>query len=133
MKVLLTNKIGQNLIIEFALINKKWHPVAVGGIGDHVHILAQAGVKNSLAEIVASVKAGSSKFMKKKFVEEFAWQGGYGVFSVDAKTVYAVKDYILRQEQHHASKDSKYEFRQLLQRGGVCYADLVCTKRKALR
>ena len=110
------------------LTKKEWYPIAIGGIEDHMHILVQANLKEHIADIVASVKASSSRFMRKNFDADFAWQGGYGVFSVDSKMLDVISNYILKQEQHHKTKNVKSEFRLLLQRGHVSYADIARVK-----
>jgi hypothetical protein len=52
-------------------------------------------------------------------LEHFAWQEGYGGFTVSKSTVPAVQDYIARQKEHHQSLDFRTEFLQLLRRHGV--------------
>jgi len=49
----------------------------------------------------------------------FAWQGGYGAFSVSASMVDQVKKYIQNQEVHHQRVSFKDEFRELCRRHGL--------------
>ncbi|HLP84839.1 MAG TPA: IS200/IS605 family transposase [Phycisphaerales bacterium] len=91
-----------------------------GGMPDHVHLLVRAGTDKSIAELVREVKARSSRWMHDEIGRtDFAWQKGYGVFSVSMSQVDAVKRYIQQQRQHHASQDFGTELRELLRRHGV--------------
>ncbi len=47
---------------------------------------------------------------------DFAWQGGYGAFSVSQSDVARVVEFIRRQEEHHRRFDFKSELRTLLER-----------------
>ncbi len=71
--------------------------------------------------MVKEVKGGSSLWLKKQSsgLADFAWQNGYGVFSIGASQVPTVKRYILNQEEHHRRITFQDEFRQLLKRYGV--------------
>ena len=51
--------------------------------------------------------------------QPFAWQRGFGAFSVSESNVEAVRRYIQNQEAHHAKLSFKDEFRQLLVRHGI--------------
>jgi putative transposase len=57
----------------------------------------------------------TSKWMGK----EFAWQKGYGAFSVSASNVPAVVRYIENQEKHHRKMTFEQEFVALLRKHGV--------------
>ena len=59
--------------------------------------------------------------MKERFGKPFAWQKGFGVFSVSRSGVDAVAKYIRDQEIHHAKFDFRTEFVLLLERNGVDY------------
>ena len=90
--------------------------IAVGGIADHVHILAALGRQTCIADLVRDLKANSSAWIHKEFSEhaQFAWQAGYGAFAVSKSNVEAVKGYIARQEEHHAKQSFQNEFREFL-------------------
>jgi putative transposase len=100
----------------------------VGGVEDHVHILARFGRTISQAEWVKEMKRTSSLWIKERDprvikerdprVSEFAWQAGYGVFSVNAAGVASVSEYIRRQEEHHHAAAFQDEFRTMLQQHG---------------
>src|SRR5579863_6459393 len=82
----------------------------VNGTADHVHMLLRIRPAQSAAEIVRVVKANSSKWVRGKWSPDFAWQTGYGVFSVSESNVTAVKKYIAEQEEHHKKHSFQEEF-----------------------
>ncbi len=98
-------------------------PIAVGGTADHVHILFAMRTEPSLAAMINKVKSNSSKWMHETFPEKskFAWQNGYGVFSVSASNVDEVNAYVANQEAHHRKRTFQEEFLAFLKRHGVEY------------
>lgn len=56
---------------------------AIGGMDDHIHLLLQIPPVLSLAKAVNVIKANSSRWMND-LGRQFAWQQGYGAFSVSA-------------------------------------------------
>ena len=96
--------------------------ITVGGVADHVHILFRLSKNLSLADTVKHIKIESSKRMKDEFgCRDFAWQGGYGGFSVGASQIEAVSEYIREQPKHHAKNTFQEEFRKLLERYKVTF------------
>ena len=93
--------------------------VKVGGVVDHVHLLFGLARIITLSKVVEEVKKGSSKWLKTQGVPAFAWQAGYGAFSVSASQVDAVSHYIESQEEHHQRTTFQEDFRQFCRRYGV--------------
>jgi len=100
------------------LSNLGCQPVVVGGVEDHVHLLCALSRTCEAAEMVKEVKRGSSLWLKTKTSElqEFSWQSGYGIFSIGFSQIESVRDYIVRQEEHHRKLSFQDEFRELLRR-----------------
>ena len=94
-------------------------PIQIGGVEDHVHILFVLPRTTTVAQIVESTKTSSSKWAKSNGVPGFAWQSGYGVFSITPSQREAVVEYIQSQEGHHRNHDFQDEFRALLEEAGV--------------
>ena len=96
-------------------------PIQIGGMPDHVHLLVTLRQQPALADVLREIKAGSSGWIHDTFPElsEFAWQVGYGAFSVSHSGVPAVKDYIVDQPRHHKKLTFKDEFRFLLTKHGI--------------
>jgi putative transposase len=88
---------------------------------DHIHILCTLPRTITMADLVSKIKTSSSKWMKNQGIDNFYWQDGYGIFSVSASKVAAVRKYIINQPQHHKEIDYKDEFRQFLKVNGIEY------------
>jgi putative transposase len=100
--------------------NLRGNPIAIGGMDDHVHILAEMPATIDIAKAVNALKVNSSRWMKQ-YAPKFAWQRGYAAFSVSASNVAAVKQYVLTQPEHHKRRDFKAEYIALLKKHGVKY------------
>ena len=76
----------------------------IGGVEDHVHLLLRLTPSHRLADFVRVLKANSSKWINEESLtsERFAWQDGYGVFTVSESQIETVRRYLQRQEEHHA-------------------------------
>ena len=94
-------------------------PIEIGGIEDHVHILSTLSRTASISEIIKEVKRGSSLWVKEQdaTLGPFAWQSGYGAFSIGFSQVEAVRLYIRNQAEHHRRYSFQDEFRRML----ACY------------
>jgi putative transposase len=97
-------------------------PESIGGTSDHVHLLTGLRATACLADVVRDVKAVSSRWVHEEIGERaFAWQEGYGAFTVSASQREQVREYIARQEEHHRKRTFQEEYLELLQRSGVEY------------
>ena len=76
-----------------------------------------------MAEAVRKWKSISSKWVHETFPEDqdFAWQSGYGAFSVSRSNVHEVAGYIERQVEHHRKVTFEEEFVAFLNRHGIEY------------
>jgi putative transposase len=77
--------------------------IEIGGMADHVHILAKFKPAISVSEMLAKIKANSSKWMNdhKMKMRKFAWQEGFAAFAVSESQAPAVVGYIRNQKVHH--------------------------------
>jgi REP element-mobilizing transposase RayT len=101
----------------------KMKALAIGGTADHLHALLSLPGMMSFAKAVQLIKGGSSKWIHDTFTSQkkFAWQEGYGAFSVSASQAPKTIAYINNQKEHHRRKTFEEEFIELLQRHGVEY------------
>ena len=76
-----------------------------------------------MCDLLEEVKRSSSKWIKTKGEEynAFAWQNGYGVFSIGESGVASVTRYIANQKEHHRERSFQEEYRAILKRYGVEY------------
>jgi len=95
--------------------------LGVGGMKDHVHVLAKLRPDKALSDVLRDLKANASGWLHEIFPEmkDFVWQNGYGAFTVSASQVEKVQSYIARQEEHHQRHTFKDEFIQLLKANGI--------------
>lgn len=95
----------------------------IGGVHDHVHLLAKLKAETSVAEMVRQIKSNSSKWMNEETegVGRFEWQTGYAAFSVSESRVPAIRKYIQGQEQHHERVSFRDELVTLLEKHGIEY------------
>lgn len=95
---------------------------AVGGTADHIHVFAGLRATHCLADVMREIKSESSGWIHKQLrLAGFAWQEGYGAFTVSASHIEAVRKYVLRQEEHHRTRSFQEEYVAMLQRGLVEY------------
>lgn len=92
-----------------------------GGWIDHVHIVCGLSRTIAIAELIQSIKSETSKWAKTRSpdLHDFAWQRGYGAFSVSQSNLESVIDYVDRQAEHHQRYTFQEEFRELCRRHGV--------------
>jgi REP element-mobilizing transposase RayT len=97
--------------------------LAAGGMPDHVHLLVSLGREWSVSVLLREVKAGTSRWIHEALphLSAFAWQTGYGAFSVSVSNLEAVKQYIGDQKRHHQSMTYQDEFRALLSKHGISW------------
>lgn len=102
--------------IDGIIVNNKAMVIQIGGIHNHLHILCTLPRTISTASFVEDIKKCSSKWIKTldPYYSNFAWQGGYGIFSVSESQVSKVKNYILNQKQHHKVRTFEDEYVSLL-------------------
>ena len=77
----------------------------------------------SFAKAVQLIKGGSSKWVHDTFGQhrKFAWQEGYGAFSVSSSQAEKTIAYIRKQKEHHRKRSFQDEFVELLDKQGSAY------------
>lgn len=95
--------------------------LAVNTTEDHVHLLVRLRQDKAVSDVLRGLKASSSGWIHKTFAElpEFAWQSGYGAFTVSESQVGKVRQYIANQAEHHRTVSFKEEFIALLKAHGI--------------
>ncbi len=97
--------------------------LAAGGVDDHVHLLVSFPSTISVAKGMQLIKGGSSKWVHETFPGHkfFAWQEGYGAFSIGVSDVERTTEYINHQPEHHGKMDFKTEFLAFLKKNEMEY------------
>ena len=101
----------------------KMKALAIGGVEDHVHVLLSIPSTLSIAKSVQLLKGNSSKWIHETFPKQraFAWQEGYGAFSIAVSGVEDTLRYIQSQKEHHQRHSFKDELIVFLE-DGIEYA-----------
>ena len=103
--------------------NKKATKLEIGGTADHLHLLIQLHQENAVADLVRDIKANSSAWIHEQFpaMRDFAWQAGYGAFTVSHSMRDVVERYVRNQEEHHRKRTFQEEFLEFLRRHEIAY------------
>ena len=88
---------------------------SVGGYDDHAHLLVGLSRTITIAKLVENVKTETSKWAKRHADGSslFAWQSGYGGFSVSHSVISTVDQCIRNQIEHHAKMAFQDEYRRI--------------------
>ena len=104
---------------------KKGVLLEIGGIEDHVHLMAGLPPTIAVSEMLRFVKSNSSKWINdladNQAKNRFAWQPGFGAFSVSFSQQPVVSKYIQHQRQHHQKRTFKEEFLEILRSHQIDY------------
>ena len=95
--------------------------IEINSVGDHLHLLFAQSRSHPLAKIVEQIKSSSSGWIKGRHPSyaAFAWQSGYGAFSVSPTHVVLVREYIRKQTEHHCRVSFQDEYRRVCLKNGV--------------
>jgi len=95
----------------------------VGGTSDHIHIACTLPRTLTMAKLIEEIKKPASIWIKQQASGSplFAWQAGYGIFSLGQSQLPALLKYIDSQEEHHRTKSFKEELLEFLEKYGVEY------------
>ena len=89
--------------------------IEIGGVSDHVHLLAGLKPTHCVADVLRSIKKASSEWARHEMgVSAFHWQDGYSAFTVGRKGVDELSRYIANQAEHHQKKTIEKEYREFL-------------------
>ncbi len=88
----------------------------IGGMDDHMHLLVGLHPTMAVSVFAQKVKANSSRFINENgwALGKFAWQDGFGAFSVSQSGLAQVRDYIKNQANHHQQRSFLGEYEELL-------------------
>ena len=102
--------------------NMKGQALTVNGPSDHVHLLVWLPPTVAIAEALRILKSNSSRWVNEsRGHHDFAWQAGYGAFSVSQSNVSAVMRYIQEQEKRHRHMSFQEELIAFLKKHHIAY------------
>ncbi|MBX3473141.1 MAG: IS200/IS605 family transposase [Planctomycetes bacterium] len=93
-----------------------------GGIADHVHLLIRVPPKHAPSDVIRDIKANSSRWIREKWPKVgFAWQDGYGLFTVSMSLIAKTKEYIEKQAEHHRKMTFLDELKRYLKNHEISF------------
>ena len=95
--------------------------ILINSVDDHMHVLLRLSKSHAICDVVQEIKTSTSKWLKTKggILTKFAWQNGYGAFSVSSSQLDSVRGYVANQDEHHQTVTFQDEFRGFLTRHGI--------------
>ena len=89
-----------------------WECYRVGGVADHVHLALRQPRTDNQSDFIGHLKRNSTKWIQRKgkAYAPFAWQRGYGAFSIGYSQLPALVEYVRKQEEHHRVKTFHEEY-----------------------
>lgn len=99
--------------------------LSINGTSDHVHTLVRMPADQSVADIARLIKTNSSRWVHERWPEhgEFAWQTGYGAFTVSESSADTVQNYISSQREHHKKRSFQEEFLSFLRKNKIAVGE----------
>ena len=94
-------------------------PMAIGGVGDHIHAVIQiCDATFDFARLVRELKTSSNRWLKERGIiyHKFAWRRGYGLFTVSHDKLNSAIEYVRNQPAHHRSKTARDEYLDFLRK-----------------
>lgn len=88
----------------------------IGGVSNHLHLLIELSNLDHFTALIRNAKSSSSQWVKQEFpdCQAFAWQDGYGSFSVSYSQLVRTRAYIKKQKQYHQNHAFEEEYIKLL-------------------
>ena len=80
-----------------------FHPYAVGGVEDHIHIALSIPPTIPVSEAIGRIKNLATREIRNTIpsFNDFEWQVGYGAFTFSQRNLEGVVRYIREQRVHH--------------------------------
>ncbi len=103
--------------------NERGSLIEIGGTSDHVHLIVKLKTEMILSDLLRHIKGGSSKWLNERLGNQsrFAWQDGYGAFTVSESQLGKLIEYVRNQEEHHRIKTFQEEYLDFLKHNAIEY------------
>jgi REP element-mobilizing transposase RayT len=95
--------------------------VNVGGTEDHVHVVCFMTKHHLPTEVIRTAKCVTSRRIKEMSpdLKDFAWQKGYGIFSVGPADFDTAVAYVRNQQEHHREMTFREEFMRFVRKYNI--------------
>ena len=122
---LITSKFETELYKYITVIirNEGHKLLAINGMPDHIHLLVNMKLFESISKLAQTIKASSTRWInfESKLKGKFNWQSGFAAFSYSKSQIDNVIKYIIIQKEHHRAKPFKEEYLNLLNKFEIDY------------
>lgn len=101
---------------------KKCKLIRIGGMPDHIHMLVAIRPDIAVSDFMQVLKTETSKWLKTqkdKFPNFRGWGNGYAAFTYCERDKEMIRNYIIKQKEHHKVKSFKDEYEVLLSEWGI--------------
>lgn len=100
-------------------------PMLINSMPDHIHILMGAKPTVSLSDLIREIKSCSSRWINENYIRDqhFAWQDGFGAFTVSKGIIPVVYNYIANQQKHHRYRSFENEYITLMKYNEVDFEE----------
>lgn len=97
------------------------HLDSLNGTADHLHAQFLLNPDLSIRQVMKQVKGAASHAINqsKLIPHKFAWQVGFGAFSISESQVSAVREYIVNQKEHHKKMTFEEEYQRFIKLYGL--------------
>ena len=85
-----------------AAVNTGGRILQLGGVADHVHMVAAIRPTTAVSNFMRVVKTHSSRAVRTKEAKAFRWQAGYAAFTASPHHMRRLLRYVACQKKHHA-------------------------------
>jgi REP element-mobilizing transposase RayT len=111
---------SMHAILGGALKHEGCHPIEIGGVADHVHLLFGFKPTHALTDVLREIKKSTTKWVREETRQAaFAWQNSYAAFTVSPPGVEGVRSYIRNQKEHHRKMTYREELLGMLEKAGI--------------
>jgi putative transposase len=99
------------------------HLIEIGGIEDHIHLLANLSATKAISDTLRELKTNASKWCNElpEQTSRFEWQKGYAAFSVSYSQIESVRHYIQNQREHHQTSTFEDEYIKFLELHDIAF------------
>ncbi|HUS02302.1 MAG TPA: IS200/IS605 family transposase [Chitinophagaceae bacterium] len=93
----------------------------INGMPEHVHCLFLLNAQRSISEVIKQIKGSTSHWVNEQNLipGKFAWQTGYGAYSVSESQIEKIFQYIKNQKAHHAKTTFSKEYDEFIKLHGL--------------
>jgi putative transposase len=86
---------------------------AVNGMPDHIHVITSIPPTVTVSQFLGDLKGASSRLVSLEFKIQFAWQRGYGAFTISQPNLKKAVQYVENQKEHHRTGKIIYDYEEI--------------------